>query len=94
MSKSPLRLAFEGAIKKMRKISLAILAVIAVFGVVLAGEQQAHAYADPGSSLLMLQAAGSAVTAVAIYFRRKIYALFHRTPKTDADHTAPPTPSE
>jgi len=50
-------------------------------GFALMTEKQAHAYADPGSSLLVLQTVGSVITASAIYFRRKIASFFHRDKK-------------
>jgi hypothetical protein len=62
----------------MRKLTSIFLTVLAVAGFFMATERRALAYADPGSSLLLLQTAGSVLTAGAIYFRRKIYGWFHR----------------
>jgi hypothetical protein len=39
-------------------------------------EQQAHAYVDPGSGLLMFQSIGAAVSAALFYFRRRLRNLF------------------
>jgi hypothetical protein len=49
-----------------------------LLGAVLLFERPAYAYADPGTGLLAIQAAGSALVAAGWYLRRKIYALFHR----------------
>jgi hypothetical protein len=78
----------------MRRFSFWLLTAVAFLGTVLASERSAHAYADPGSSLLALQAAGSAVVAVAIYFRRRLYALFHRKPKGADDSSENPPETE
>jgi O-antigen/teichoic acid export membrane protein len=53
--------------------------VVIFFGAVLLFEQPAYAYADPGTGLLAVQAAGSAIVATGWYLRRKIYALLHRS---------------
>ena len=52
--------------------------VLIVVGAVLLFERPAYAYADPGTGLLAVQAAGSTLIAAGWYLRRKIYALFHR----------------
>lgn len=49
-----------------------------VVGALMLFEQQAYAYADPGTGLLAIQAVGSALVATGWYLRRKIHALFHR----------------
>lgn len=41
-------------------------------------EQQAHAYVDPGSSLLLFQSLSAIVTGTVFYFRRRLKALFTR----------------
>jgi hypothetical protein len=69
----------------MRKLTSLFLLVLAVAGFFLATERRALAYADPGSSLLFLQTAGSVVMASALYFRRKIYGWFHRGKQADAE---------
>jgi hypothetical protein len=57
--------------------------VLILLGAALLFEQPAYAYTDPGTGLLAIQAAGSALVASGWYLRRKIYALFHRAaPKT------------
>lgn len=47
-----------------------------VVGALMAFERPAYAYADPGTGLLAVQAAGSALVATGWYLRRKIYSLF------------------
>jgi hypothetical protein len=58
--------------------------VLILVGAALLFERPAYAYADPGTGLLAVQAAGSALVATGWYLRRKIYSLFrsddlHRT---------------
>ena len=65
---------------------LRILPLVMIFmGALLLSERPAYAYADPGTGLLALQAAGSALIAGGWYLRRKIYTLFHRA-KPAADN--------
>jgi hypothetical protein len=52
--------------------------LVILLGLVLLFEQPAYAYADPGTGLLAIQAAGSALVATGWYLRRRIYTLFHR----------------
>jgi len=52
--------------------------VLILAGATLLFERPAYAYADPGTGLLAVQAAGSALIATGWYLRRKIYNLFHR----------------
>lgn len=51
--------------------------VLILVGAALVFERPAYAYADPGTGLLAVQAAGSALVATGWYLRRKLYALFH-----------------
>jgi hypothetical protein len=51
--------------------------VLILVGAALVFERPAYAYADPGTGLLAVQAAGSALVATGWYLRRKIYSLFH-----------------
>jgi hypothetical protein len=53
--------------------------VLIVLGAALLFERPAYAYVDPGSGLLAIQAAGSALVAAGWYLRRKIYLLFRRS---------------
>jgi len=49
-------------------------------------EQPAYAYADPGTGLLAIQAAGSALVATGWYLRRRIYTLLHRSEAVKQEH--------
>jgi hypothetical protein len=64
----------------MRNLLQTIPLLLILAGALLLFEQPAYAYTDPGTGLLAIQAAGSAMVAVGWYLRRKIYALFHRGP--------------
>ena len=44
----------------------------------LAFEQPAHAYTDPGSTLLLFQSLGAVASGVLFYFRRQLKRLFTR----------------
>ncbi|MGO8934325.1 MAG: hypothetical protein ACLPLZ_12385 [Terracidiphilus sp.] len=59
--------------------------VMIVVGAALLFERPAYAYADPGTGLLAVQAAGSALVATGWYLRRKIYSLFHSDDVTGPD---------
>jgi hypothetical protein len=78
----------------MRKLFQFVFAIVTGVGFMLMTERQAHAYADPGSSLLILQTVGSVVTAAGLYFRRRIASLFRRNkvqePETAATESASP----
>jgi hypothetical protein len=58
----------------LRILPLALI----LLGASMLFEQRAYAYADPGTGLLAIQAAGSALVAAGWYLRKKIYSLFHR----------------
>jgi hypothetical protein len=62
----------------MRSLLRILPLLLIVIGALLLFERPAYAYADPGSGLLAIQAAGSALVATGWYLRRKIYDLFHR----------------
>ena len=76
----------------MRKLILAIPFLIIFVGAMLLSQRPAYAYADPGTGLLAIQAAGSALIAAGWYMRRKIYALFHRG--ADDMHQPEESPTE
>ena len=72
------------------KSVLSILSVLLiVLGAALLFERPAYAYADPGTGLLAIQAAGSALVAAGWYLRRKIYLLFHRGEKKSHHENLP-----
>ncbi len=68
-----------------------LLSIFSVFllclGILLITERPAYAYTDPGTGLLAIQAAGSAMVAAGWYLRRKIASIFQRREpaKTEAD---------
>ena len=66
----------------MRKLLQTIPLVIIFVGATMLFERAAYAYADPGTGLLAIQAAGSAIIATGWYLRRKIYGLLHRDTST------------
>ncbi len=66
----------------MRKLLLTIPILFIAVGAMLLFEQRAYAYADPGSGLLAIQAAGSALIATGWYLRRKIYGILRRVSPT------------
>jgi hypothetical protein len=72
------------------KILLRILPLtLIVLGALMLSERPAYAYADPGSGLLAIQAAGSALVATGWYLRSKIYRLFHRGSLKDPPEKLP-----
>ena len=66
----------ESPVSRRRLFQLFSVVLILV-GAALLFERPAYAYADPGTGLLAVQAAGSALVATGWYLRRKIYSLFH-----------------
>jgi len=72
----------------MRNLLQTIPFLLILVGALLLFEQPAYAYTDPGTGLLAIQAAGSAIVAVGWYLRRKIYALFHRRANRKPQQTA------
>ena len=66
----------------MRLLRIIPLVLILV-GAVILSERPAYAYTDPGTGLLSIQAAGSALVATGWYLRRKIYSLMHRREQTE-----------
>lgn len=53
------------------------MALVLALGVFF--ERPAHAYTDPGSSLLMFQSISAAVTGALFFFRRRLRLLFTRS---------------
>ena len=64
--------------RRSTKLQRVFPLLLILVGAVLLFERPAYAYADPGTGLLAVQAAGSALIATGWYLRRKIYALLHR----------------
>ena len=78
----------------MRKLLQAISILLIFVGAMLLSERPAYAYADPGTGLLAIQAAGSALIAAGWYMRRKIYALFHRSVEDARQEEEPQTANQ
>jgi hypothetical protein len=76
----------ESPVSRKRLFELFSVALI-LLGAALLFERPAYAYADPGTGLLAVQAAGSALVATGWYLRRKIYSLFHSSdaPAAESD---------
>ena len=74
-----------------RKLFQFFSVALILLGAALLFERPAYAYADPGTGLLAVQAAGSALVATGWYLRRKIYSLFHSSdapaPESDKQST-------
>jgi hypothetical protein len=66
----------------MRKLLKTLPLLIIFVGATMLSQRAAYAYADPGTGLLAIQAAGSAIIATGWYLRRKIYGLLHRDTAT------------
>jgi len=63
----------------MRKVLLlTVPTVLIIVGTMTLLEHRAYAYTDPGTGLLAIQTAGSALIAAGWYLRRKIYAVVRR----------------
>jgi hypothetical protein len=77
----------------MRKLSALFSYLMIAVGFFLMTEKQAHAYTDPGSSLLILQTVGSVITATGLYFRRRIAAFFKRGKSAGPDTSEESAPS-
>ena len=63
-------------ILKLKYWSLTLLLFVALG---LFFERPAHAYADPGSCLLLFQSIGAIASGVLFYFRRRLKSMFSRT---------------
>ncbi len=68
--------------------------LLIVVGAIILFERPAYGYADPGTGLLAIQAAGSALVAAGWYLRRKIYALFNKGGAAVKETEAAPTAVE
>jgi hypothetical protein len=66
------------------KIAYCVVTLAMLFSLSLAFERRAYAYVDPGSGLLMLQAAGTVVTGILFTLRRRIKSLFTRNQSSES----------
>jgi hypothetical protein len=60
-----------------------------VLGLSFSLEQQAHAYVDPGSGLIIFQSLGAIFTGGLFYFRHKLKLLFTREKAKNPDAERP-----
>lgn len=56
-----------------------------LFALSLSLERQAHAYADPGSTLLAFQSLSAVVTGALFYWRRRLKSFFVRSASARTD---------
>jgi hypothetical protein len=74
------------------RIAYVFVTAAMLFCLSLSLERKAYAYVDPGSGLLLLQAAGTVLTGVLFTLRKRIKALFSRSkPATATESTNPTT---
>lgn len=66
------------------KLAYSVVTVLMFFSLSVALERRAYAYVDPGSGLLMLQAAGTVITGVLFTLRRRIKSLFSRNKPSES----------
>ncbi len=76
----------DGPMKLLRIIPL----VLIVLGAAMLSERPAYGYTDPGTGLLALQAAGSALVATGWYLRRKLHTLFRSREQAELDPARQP----
>jgi hypothetical protein len=71
------------------KLKPFVFLLVLVFGLSVSLEQQAHAYVDPGSGLIIFQSLGAIFTGGLFYFRRRLKLLFtrEREKKPDAERS-------
>ncbi len=65
------------------KIAYSFVTIAMFFSLFLTVEPKAYAYVDPGSGLLMLQAAGTVITGVLFTLRKRIKSLFARNKSSE-----------
>ena len=75
-----------------RRLQLALFTVTLLVALSCTFECQAHAYVDPGSSLLLFQSLSALVSGALFYFRRRIKSLFTKTSPKSTDPINTPLP--
>jgi hypothetical protein len=65
-----------GVLRDMKRLVSATLTLFTCLCLLLATERHARAYVDPGTGLLALQSAASAMAAAAFFLRKRIIGLF------------------
>ena len=61
------------------KLKYVVVTAALFLGISFCFEQQAHAYVDPGSSLLIFQSISAMITGALFYFRKRLKSLFTRS---------------
>jgi hypothetical protein len=69
------------------RITYYCVTIAMLFCLSLSFERRAHAYIDPGSGLLMLQAVGTVLAGALFTVRRRIKALFIRSKPVETTET-------
>ena len=72
------------------KLQYGLLSLLLFIALGISTERQAHAYVDPGSSLLIIQSIGALASGVVFYFRRRIKQLFTRRATEPAQEEVDP----
>jgi O-antigen/teichoic acid export membrane protein len=67
------------------KLKSFVFLLVLVLGLSFSLEQQAHAYVDPGSGLIIFQSLGAIFTGGLFYFRRRLKLLFTREREKNPD---------
>jgi hypothetical protein len=78
----------------MRKLAHVVPLSLMLLGALMVFQQQALAYTDPGTGLLAIQAAGSALVAAGWVLRKKVSSLFHRRTEDVRPEAEPPVHAE
>lgn len=73
-----------------RRLQLALLTLTLFVTLSFSLERQAHAYVDPGSSLLLFQSLSAIVSGALFYFRRRIKNLFTKSVPKPAEPVSAP----
>lgn len=71
----------------MKRLALWSVGIFCGFCLMIATEQRAMAYVDPGSGLMVIQGAASVAAAVGYFFRRKLFGFFGKSETTKAPAT-------
>jgi hypothetical protein len=73
-------------LSKLRSFAFVLFLVL---GISFSLEQQAHAYVDPGSGLVLFQSLSAIFTGALFYFRRRLKSLFTRAREKTSDPERP-----
>lgn len=73
----------------MKRLAMWSLGLFCCVCLMVATEQRAMAYVDPGSGLMVIQGAASVAAAVGYFFRRKLFGLFGKSEAVKAPAAVP-----